>query len=72
MTIYIPLGIVVLFIGWVVFQVSRSLHAGTYRQYEAGEAPWVWQEPWTIGVIGFALAVFWIALSWFYRDLRRA
>ena len=72
LTLWVYAGAWALFIGWVVFQVNRSLRVGTYRDYEAGTAPWIWHEPWTLGVILFALVVFNIALVWFYRNLRRS
>jgi hypothetical protein len=59
------------FIGWVALQPNRSLHLGSYQEYKAGVAPWIWQQPSVLVVIGLALVVFNIVLVWFYRDLRR-
>jgi hypothetical protein len=61
-----------LFFGaWMAFQPYRTLTLGTYAEWEARSARWIWTEPSFVGLLTGAMVVFFVALHFVYRRLER-
>jgi hypothetical protein len=56
---------------WMALQPYRTLSLGTYAEWEAGAARWVWTEPRFLALLGGAMIVFFAALHVVYRALER-
>jgi hypothetical protein len=59
------------FAAWVAIQPYRTLSLGTYREWEAGTAPWIWTDPAFVGLLSGAAVLFFVVLAWLYRKLHR-
>ena len=56
---------------WMAFQPYRTLTLGTYSEWEAGTAPWIWTNLGFVALLTGAMVVFFVALSVVYRRLAR-
>ena len=56
---------------WVALQPERTLTLGTYREWEAGAAPWIWTQHSLLGLLGAAALLFFVSLGWILRALYR-
>ena len=61
----------VFFGAWMAFQPYRTLTLGTYAEWEARAARWVWTDPGFVGLLMGAMVVFFVALHIVYRALQR-
>jgi len=62
---------VVFTVGWIVLQPDRTMTLGTYRDWQAGTAPWARTDPSFMYFVSFVMAFFTIALVYVYRSLWR-
>lgn len=59
------------FFGWMAVQPSRTLKLGTYREWQAGHAVWIWTDPGLVALLAGDF-VFFVAVLWrVYRALQR-
>jgi len=65
-------GSFVYFAAWMALQPYRTLSLGTFQQWQAGTAPWVWTDPQFMGVLATGMVVFFAVIAWCYRALQRA
>jgi hypothetical protein len=56
---------------WMAFQPYRTLTLGTYAEWQAETARWVWKEPGFVGLLMGAMVVFFVALRIVYKALQR-
>ena len=56
---------------WMAFQPYRTLTLGTYSEWEARSAPWIWTNPGFVALLAGAMVVFFVALYFVYRRLAR-
>jgi hypothetical protein len=56
---------------WMAFQPYRTLTLGTYSEWEARAAPWIWTSPGFVALLLGAMVVFFVALFFVYRRLDR-
>jgi hypothetical protein len=56
---------------WMALQPYRTLSLGTYQEWRAGTARWIWTDTGFIALLGAAMLTFFIALAWVYRALQR-
>jgi hypothetical protein len=61
----------VFFAAWVAVQPYRTLTLGTYREWQAGTAPWIWSDAGFLALLLAAMIVYFAALAWVFRRLRR-
>jgi hypothetical protein len=61
----------VCFGAWMAFQPYRTLTLGTYAEWEARAARWIWTDPGFVGLLMGAMAVFFVALHIVYRALKQ-
>ena len=61
----------VYFGAWMAFQPYRTLTLGTYADWEARVAPWIWTDRGFVGLLMGAMVVFFVALYFVYRALDR-
>jgi hypothetical protein len=61
----------VFFLGWMAVQPYRTLSLGSYRDWRAGTAPWIWTDAGFVALLSGAMVTFFIALAWVYRALQR-
>jgi hypothetical protein len=61
----------VFFGAWMAFQPYRTLTLGTYAEWEARAARWIWTDLGFVGLLMGAMAVFFVALHIVYRGLER-
>ncbi|HZT34246.1 MAG TPA: hypothetical protein VFA33_30420 [Bryobacteraceae bacterium] len=66
----IYLGILVYSGVWIFAQVERTFRLGTYREWQAGVAPWFYEDRTFLTMLIFTLAVWGIALAAFALQLR--
>jgi hypothetical protein len=61
-----------LFFGaWVALQPYRTLTLGSYREWEAGTARWIWTDVPLVVLLAGAALLFFVSLAWIVRALRR-
>jgi hypothetical protein len=65
------IGGFVFFAAWVAIQPYRTLSLGTYREWQAGTAAWIWTDPAFVGLLSGAAVLFFVVLAWLFRKLRR-
>lgn len=58
------------FAAWMAFQPYRTLTLGTYDEWQAETARWIWTSPSFVGLLGGAMVVFFIALRIVYKKLQ--
>ena len=56
---------------WMAFQPYRTLTLGTYAEWEAKTARWIWTDPGFVALLTGAMVVFFVALRFVYRALQR-
>ncbi len=56
---------------WMAFQPYRTLTLGTYAEWDARAARWIWTDPGFVGLLMGAMVVFFVALHFVYRALQR-
>ena len=56
---------------WMAFQPYRTLTLGTYAEWEARAARWIWTDLGFVGLLMGAMVVFFVALHIVYRALQR-
>ena len=56
---------------WMAFQPYRTLTLGTYAEWEAETARWIWTDPGFVALLTGAMVVFFVALRIVYRALQR-
>ncbi len=56
---------------WMAFQPYRTLTLGSYGDWQAKTARWVWTEPGFVGLLTGAMVVFFVALRIVYKALQR-
>jgi hypothetical protein len=56
---------------WMAFQPYRTLTLGSYAEWQAQTATWVWREPGFVGLLTGAMVVFFVALRIAYKVLQR-
>jgi hypothetical protein len=61
----------VFFGAWMAVQPYRTLSLGTYDDWRAGTAPWIWTDGGFVALLTGAMVVFFVALAWVYRALQR-
>jgi hypothetical protein len=61
----------VFFGAWMALQPYRTLTLGTYAEWEARAARWIWTDPGFVGLLMGAMVVFFVALHIVYRALQR-
>lgn len=61
----------VFFGAWMAFQPYRTLTLGTYAEWEARAARWIWTDLGFVGLLMGAMVVFFVALHIVYRALER-
>ena len=59
------------FAAWVIAQPYRTLTLGTYREWEAGTAPWIWSDGGFVALLAGAAALYSVVLAWLLSALRR-
>jgi hypothetical protein len=65
------LGILVYAAAWIFGQLNRSARLGTFRDWQAGAAPWFYQDRTFLSMLVFTLVVWGIALAAFAIQLRQ-
>jgi hypothetical protein len=65
------LGIVVYSGIWIFAQVNRPFRLGTWREWQAGTAPWFYEDRTFLFMLTFTLVVWGIGLAAFAIQLRR-
>ena len=58
-------------IAWVALQPYRTLSLGTYQEWLAGTAPWLWTDRVLLAQVIADMVVFNLGLIWLYRWLKR-
>jgi hypothetical protein len=56
---------------WMAFQPYRTLTLGTYAEWDARSARWIWTDLRFVGLLMGAMVVFFVALHMVYRALER-
>ena len=56
---------------WMAFQPYRTLSLGTFEEWKAGTAPWIWTDTWFMGVLAVGAVVFFAGITVVYRSLKR-
>jgi hypothetical protein len=56
---------------WMAFQPYRTLTLGSYEQWQAQTAEWIWKTPSFVSLLTGAMVVFFIALRIVYKTLQR-
>ena len=56
---------------WMAFQPYRTLTLGSYGDWQAKTARWIWTEPGFVGLLTGAMVVFFVALRIVYKALQR-
>ena len=56
---------------WVAVQPYRTLSLGTYREWKAGSAPWIWSDVGFVALLSGAALVFFAVLTVVFLALRR-
>jgi len=59
------------FAAWVAVQPYRTLSLGTYNQWKAATAPWIWSDPGFLSLLCGAALLYFAALAWVFRALQR-
>jgi hypothetical protein len=59
------------FAAWVALQPYRALSLGTYRDWKAGTAPWIWSDTGLVALLSGAMVVFFVVLARVFRALQR-
>lgn len=54
---------------WILAQTNSTMKLGTYREWEAGMAPWFWEDRTFVFMLIFTLVVWGVALFVFFRKL---
>ncbi len=57
--------------GWMAAQPYRTLSLGTYREWEAGTARWIWTHPLLFAAVLGEFVLFFAVLALLYRRLKR-
>ena len=65
------LGGFAFFGAWIAFQPYRTLTLGTYSEWQAGTAPWIWTDPVFVSLLTGDMIFFFIVLAVLYRALQR-
>src|SRR3954452_14509048 len=55
---------------WIAFQPARTLTLGSFQEWEAGAAPWIWTSTWFMGVLAVGAVVFFVGITAAYRSLK--
>ena len=61
----------VFFGAWMALQPYRTLTLGTYAEWEAGTARWIWTSPGFVALLTGDMVFFFIVLALVYRALQR-
>ena len=61
----------VFFGAWMACQPYRTLTLGTYAEWQAGTATWIWNDPAFLSLLCGDMVFFFIALRLVYRALQR-
>lgn len=56
---------------WMAFQPYRTLTLGTYAEWQAGTARWIWTDMAFLSLLGGDMVFFFVVLAWVYRALQR-
>ena len=56
---------------WMALQPYRTLTLGTYAEWKAGTAPWIWTNTWFMGVLAVGALVFFAGITAMYRSLEQ-
>ena len=56
---------------WIASQPYRTLSLGTFGEWRAGTAPWIWTDRWFMGVLAVGAVVFFFGITGTYRSLQR-
>ena len=56
---------------WMAVQPYRTLTLGTYAEWEARAARWIWTDPGFVGLLMAAMVIFFVALHIVFRALER-
>jgi uncharacterized membrane protein YfcA len=56
---------------WMALQPYRTLSLGTFDEWRAGSAPWIWTDSWFMGVLAAGALVFFVGITVIYRSLER-
>ena len=56
---------------WIAFQPYRTLSLGTFAEWEAGTARWIWTSTWFMGVLAVGAVVFFVGITAMYRSLKQ-
>ena len=62
----------VFFAVWMAVQPYRTLSLGSYAEWRAGTAPWIWTDTGFVTLLAADAAAFFIVLAVVYRRLQRA
>jgi hypothetical protein len=65
------LGGFVFFGVWMAVQPYRTLSLGTYADWRAGTARWIWTDAGFVALLLGDMVLFFVALAWIFRRLRR-
>jgi hypothetical protein len=65
------LGGFVFFGAWMAFQPYRTLTLGTYAEWQAGTARWIWTDAAFVSLLAGDMIFFFIVLALIYRALMR-
>jgi len=68
--VLIFVGGFVFFAAWVAMQPYRTLSLGTYAEWEAGTARWIWTDTGFVALLLGAMVAFFVALAVVFRKLR--
>jgi uncharacterized membrane protein YfcA len=55
---------------WITFQPNRTLTLGTFKEWNAGTAPWIWTSTWFMSVLAVGALVFFVGITAMYRSLK--
>jgi hypothetical protein len=56
---------------WIALQPGRTLTLGTFAEWEAGTARWIWTSTWFMGVLAIGALVFFVGMTAMYRSLKQ-
>ena len=62
----------VFFAVWMAVQPYRTLSLGSYAEWRAGTAPWIWTDTGFVTLLAADAAAFFVVLAVVYRRLQRA
>lgn len=56
---------------WMAAQPYRTLSLGSYREWQAGTAPWIWSDAGFVALLAGDMVFFFVVLAVIFRVLRR-